>query len=299
MRLPYFLAALCFFNFVLGSAVSLRIRALNDVFDGFDTPLPLQTHAEDHTPDRGPPPAYPLSRPAATLPLMAIPTSLYPKPKESSTLSHQQTTTSTAGATHSLVESIPPLPSVTPASTRFPTSASQGGSRGTQDWKVVGVAVIAFTTVAAILLLSVFFDQWWGFLRDLVWKKKHKEGTEELIPDWEKADWDMRLGGDRHRYPTIPPPAATKQAQFNLDNVAGVGSGFNTENRCDATPRSDNRLNSPWSRGLGLLTPVPPAAQVGSRRTTGLRRQDSNPFQQPRFSPPSPALTDPYGGIAE
>lgn len=336
MKLPHLLAALCLCTFVLGSAIPLERRGLDDVFPGFDPALPAEPHAEQqHSPEREQPTRL-VHMPTTTTPAPSAASSSS-SPKSAGTTSHQQSTGSAASSaavtqvTNSIIGTIPPLPSFTPWSANRPdastsiqdTSAptqtpsvsqpsAKGGTSGTQEWKIVGVAVIAFTSVAAILLLSVFFDHWWGFLRDIFWRKNRKDNLEELIPDWKTASWEIRTGSDG-RYPTIPPPASMKQVELDLDrartlpsmgNVAGVGSGYKGDAYNYASPRQEYKVNSPWtpSQGLGL-SPLPAVAQVYHQQPPGisghaLRRDNSN---RPglRGSPPSPALTDPYGGIAE
>ncbi|RDX51154.1 hypothetical protein OH76DRAFT_1481825 [Lentinus brumalis] len=93
-----------------------------------------------------------------------------------------------------------PSPSSSPSAAEAVNAASKGGG-GTSEWKIIGVAVIAFSAVAAILLLAVFFDHWWRFVRDLFGRKRDAN-AEELVPDWEKAEWELRLE-DRHRYPSF------------------------------------------------------------------------------------------------
>ena len=96
----------------------------------------------------------------------------------------------------------PPSPSTKPSAEAASASSSSGGS-GHSEWKIIGVAVIAFSAVAAILLLSVFFDHWWRFVRDLFWGRRRRRSTgEELVPDWEKAQWELR-GEGRQRYPSF------------------------------------------------------------------------------------------------
>ncbi|KAM5535847.1 hypothetical protein V8D89_010465 [Ganoderma adspersum] len=94
-------------------------------------------------------------------------------------------------------------PTASPSSTQ--QSSNSTASSSTSEWKIIGVAVIAFSAVAAILLLAVFFDQWWRFIRDLVWRRRNKQVEEELVPDWEKAQWELRLAKDPElaRYPSF------------------------------------------------------------------------------------------------
>ncbi|EKM61605.1 uncharacterized protein PHACADRAFT_248295 [Phanerochaete carnosa HHB-10118-sp] len=179
-------------------------------------------------------------------------------------------------------------------------SGGQSINRGTGEWKIIGVAVISFSAVAAILLLAVFFDQWWNFMRDLVWKKKRKDlnHVEELIPDWEKTGWEIRMARHNDRYPSLPPPARTKSLTCDddlekapVENMTGIGSGFVPNNIYAPQPIRSNT----YAHGLGILTPVPQAryADQSPARSTSLKRSNS------RAAPPSPAMTlvDPYGGI--
>lgn len=104
--------------------------------------------------------------------------------------------------------------SVTSLGTSSGTSSiSSSGS----TWKIVGVAVISFSAVALILIAAVFFDHWWRFVRDILWKKGTLESTEEMVPDWEKASWEVRFGDDRHRYPSFSsvPSATPAQTQVH------------------------------------------------------------------------------------
>ncbi|TCD65429.1 hypothetical protein EIP91_002685 [Steccherinum ochraceum] len=135
----------------------------------------------------------------------------------------QSTATTTTQGKYSVIGTLPPVPSATGGNTIMtswantaasanPTASaapveSPGSSKdqAIKQWKIIGVAVIAFSTVAAILLLAVFFDQWWRFVKDVFGRGRRKlgKGEEELVPDWEKASWEVRFGDDRHRYPSF------------------------------------------------------------------------------------------------
>ncbi|KAI0756359.1 hypothetical protein C8Q80DRAFT_1115892 [Daedaleopsis nitida] len=134
-----------------------------------------------------------------------------------STKKVKETESIPTGTAYSVIGTIPPLvthgTSLIQASTPAPASptssapaaavnATATSSGGNSEWKVIGVAVIAFSAVAAILLLSVFFDHWWRFVRDLLWRRRQRTTEEELVPDWEKAEWDLKFA-DRHRYPSF------------------------------------------------------------------------------------------------
>lgn len=136
------------------------------------------------------------------------------------TAAHSQAAATTQGK-YSVIGTLPPVPTPTRGNTIMtswtstptyapaPTLASTPSSSKDQaikQWKIIGVAVIAFSTVAAILLLAVFFDQWWRFVKDVFGRNKQRKlgkGDGELVPDWEKASWEVRFGDDRHRYPSF------------------------------------------------------------------------------------------------
>ncbi|THG97450.1 hypothetical protein EW026_g4557 [Hermanssonia centrifuga] len=230
---------------------------------------------------------------------------------------HSQTASSTSPTSYSIIGSIPPLPTAAPFSSTHTTTApppptitpqpssTSSSSRGTQEWKIIGVAVISFSVVAAVLLLSVCFDQWWGFIRDLLWKKKRKDDVEELIPDWEKASWEIRVGAEPHRYPSFlaKPSAALnpkvraqhvwqEKDETHMGNIAGVGSGYVTTNNREETTGPLTQDSA-----LGFLTPMPPALHTDFRDRQGTtsidRKRDSRAVSQ-AFSD-----VDAYGGIAQ
>ncbi|EJF67267.1 hypothetical protein DICSQDRAFT_165092 [Dichomitus squalens LYAD-421 SS1] len=155
------------------------------------------------------------------VPTLAFPTSSDAADDKKKTKTSDSTTTSTG--TSSIIGTPSPLtptapsslsgspitshaPSASPNITSAPVPPNNStASSGTSEWKIIGVAVIAFSVVAAILLLSVFFDHWWRFVRDIVWRKRKKVSDEELVPDWEKAEWELRLARDPElaRYPSF------------------------------------------------------------------------------------------------
>ncbi|KAL0951621.1 hypothetical protein HGRIS_008302 [Hohenbuehelia grisea] len=99
------------------------------------------------------------------------------------------------------------LPTTTePASTQLPTSTRSALSSTPGElaqWKVIGIAVISVSLVAGIILAVVFFDSWSAFLRDVVLGKPNGQGSEDLVPDWEKRECRYRLAMEEsHRYPS-------------------------------------------------------------------------------------------------
>ncbi|KAF9469836.1 hypothetical protein BDZ94DRAFT_1243378 [Collybia nuda] len=106
-------------------------------------------------------------------------------------------TTVVAGPTGSTTSALPVTTGSPPEAPSMPPAEAT-------EWKVIGLVVICITFVATVILSVVFFDSWWGFLRDLVLGKRHKDGVEDMVPDWDKRSWEFRLANeDGHRYPTI------------------------------------------------------------------------------------------------
>lgn len=99
------------------------------------------------------------------------------------------------------------------------------------DWRVIGIAVIAVSAVGTILLVVVFFDQWWGFLCDVCGRRRkwHGGGKEELVPDWERASWEFKVRDDTSpAYPSFGSPAiqvqegaATRAQPWKVDVARG------------------------------------------------------------------------------
>ncbi|KAK7465463.1 hypothetical protein VKT23_005440 [Stygiomarasmius scandens] len=92
--------------------------------------------------------------------------------------------------------------SYTPVSPTFAKESSSMSPGEASQWKVIGVGVLTIASITAIVLLIIFFDSWWGLLCDLFGRKKHEEGVEDMVPDWEKRSWEFKLASeDGHRYP--------------------------------------------------------------------------------------------------
>lgn len=250
----------------------------------------------------------------------------------------------TTTGTYSIIGTIPPVPSHSPwtmsttsqasatvqatstSSTPSPSPSSSKPPSATKEWKIIGVAVIAFSTVAAILLLTVFFDSWTRFLKDLFGRRTNRDGDEELVPDWEKASWDVRLGPDRHRYPSfasLPSEtlmhglgfvSPTTENESNHSNPKGPLERSTSARMPIAYPREKESelptvypLNPQPYRPPAMnaiadqyISPqIPQATREHSRsrsyRSRNQRQQAENPFVDP---PRSPGMTSIYGGIA-
>ena len=252
--------------------------------------------------------------------------------------------TTTTG-TYSIIGTIPPLPSYppwtmstqTPTATRTTATSSPSSAPSTpkqstasREWKIIGVAVIAFSTVVAILLLTVFFDSWTRFMKDMILKRKRNEGSEELVPDWEKASWDVRLGSDRHRYPSFASlPSETLMHGLGFTSPTGMNDSGNLNShsypkgplersaslRAAAGYPRDKESEPPAIHPINPQPYRPPAmdafadqyvspqiptatrsnAPTRSRSQRSRRQQAENPFDDP---PRSPGMTSIYGGIA-
>ena len=172
------------------------------LFGGLDG-VPSQEHGLSHT----------LSGEAAAA------TSLIPSDALGTSKKSKDTTALPTGTSYSVIGTPSPIPTPTapptpapPASTPPSSSPTQSASSaasssasasGKNEWKIIGVAVIAFSAVAAILLLSVFFDQWSRAVRRFLWRRRARDGAEELVPDWEKAEWGLRFDAGAERYPSF------------------------------------------------------------------------------------------------
>jgi len=71
---------------------------------------------------------------------------------------------------------------------------------------MIGIAVIAISAVGTMVLIVVFFDQWWGFLCDLCGRRRRRQ-REELVPDWERGTWEFKVKDDNlPAYPSFGSP---------------------------------------------------------------------------------------------
>ncbi|KAJ3789270.1 hypothetical protein GGU10DRAFT_344079 [Lentinula aff. detonsa] len=129
--------------------------------------------------------------------------------------------------THSIIGTLPPIPtnsSISPVATTTnqvslstfssyseptvsPTnninSLSSISIHEEKQWKVIGIGLIVIAFIASMILLTVFFEAWWGFLRDLCGGKEYRGGVEEMVPDSEDKKWQLNLSNeDGHRYPS-------------------------------------------------------------------------------------------------
>lgn len=168
----------------------------------------------------------------------------------SETKSSKTTSTIVIGTTHSIIGTLPiatmymesrttspsstsasasasPSPSPSPATPSFSVGDTGEAARmppgEAAEWRVIGLVVICIGFVATAILSVVFFDSWWGFLRDLTCGKRRREGVEDMVPDWEKRSWEFKLASeDGHRYPTLSSLEciAKERAEGDLDKSA-------------------------------------------------------------------------------
>ena len=152
---------------------------------------------------------------------------------------------STSNASQNTVTTSTWYPSPTPAAD---SELSQGQA---VDWRVIGIAVIAISAVGTVILLVVFFDQWWGFLCDVCGRRRRRRGggKEELVPDWERGTWEYKVEEDHWNSPMYPsfgsPPArqmqkgaATHAQQWKVD--VDQRPDLNTSLDCSASPTADS-----------------------------------------------------------
>lgn len=124
-----------------------------------------------------------------------------------------------------IMTSILPSPSSTPSVNGNLAQTGEGtqgygkppepSDRDLQQWKVIGVGVIAISALGLAILAIVFFDRWSRFFRDVFCGKKKEAGKEDLIPDWDKRSWEFKLAAsDSHRYPILPSNSLQFQSPF-------------------------------------------------------------------------------------
>lgn len=170
-----------------------------------------------------------------TVAITGVPPHPYLTPTESPISRPLTTPTSARNDTYTSVISISNV-SLNTATTSSPSptpAADSGLSQGQAiDWRVIGIAVIAISAVGTMILLVVFFDQWWGFLCDVCGGRRRQRGggKEELVPDWERGTWEYKVEVDNLNLPIYPsfgsPPAwrmqkgagaATHARQWKVD----------------------------------------------------------------------------------
>ena len=231
---------------------------------------------------------------------------------------------------HSVIGTIPPLPSrssFVPTPRPSPTSSAtadgsqpdsdsslNGGkdkddtSTGLNRWKIIGVGVISFGVVIALLLLSIFFDAWWRFLKDLInnWKFKRssrggngdvlgggrlgrggKRDFEELVPDWEKASWEIRVESDRERYPSFSSLPQGLQRSGSTTN-ANTNANVNV-NHLPPPPPPTHHHHRPGSQGSPALNREHSRREVrglglGTERAIGTEQKEMDITSQNSFS---------------
>ena len=114
-----------------------------------------------------------------------------------------------------------------------PVNSDSGLAQGhAVDWRVIGIAVIAVSAVGTMILVVVFFDQWWGFLCDVCGRRRKwgEGGKEQLVPDWERGSWEFKVEVDTlPAYPSfVSTPAirvqeevATRAQPWKVDLARG------------------------------------------------------------------------------
>lgn len=184
-----------------------------------------------------------------------------------------------------------------PTSTSAPLDkASSSKDQAIKQWKIIGVAVIAFSTVAAILLLAVFFDQWWRFVKDVLGKGKSRslgKGEEELVPDWEKASWEVRFGDDRHRYPSFSSFPSETGMKTKTSGSGSLDGGWTRPPNSRSPLResdSDTDTNSDQEVDISLMSPHDAPAQPVPQFNVFSPPVNPNPNPNTSSIPSSPRL---------
>ncbi|KAJ8472316.1 hypothetical protein ONZ45_g16692 [Pleurotus djamor] len=192
---------------------------------------------------------------------------------------HQETASSTSIHTYSVIGSVSPAPqptaslkaplmpaNVTPTTTENIVHASESGKpmgassfTSTAElalWKVLGVTVLCIGVVATIILSVVFFDSWWGFVKDVVRGRKRSEPQEELVPDWEKRSWEVKFASqDGHRYPSL----SSVESITKWKGMKAGGNGDGKDSRKDEKNSSnDHKITVPSPTYLPDYDPYKP-----------------------------------------
>ena len=169
------------------------------------------------------------------------------------------------------------------------------------NWRVVGIAVIAVSVVGTMILAVVFFDQWWGFLGDVCGrrKKQRQSGKEELVPDWERRSWEFRIEDTLPAYPSFGSPPVRQTAEeaafhtlsprVHMHQPSPLSGGSNTPAQMlsENNQRTDMR-GSPYRSSAGSsIRQLSPVMAQTSHYTLG--RSDSQK---------TATLEDAYGGLA-
>jgi hypothetical protein len=121
-----------------------------------------------------------------------------------------------------------------------PVNSGSGLAQGhAVDWRVIGIAVIAVSAVGTMILVVVFFDQWWGFLCDVCGRRRkwHGGGKEEFVPDWGRASWEFKVEDDTFpAYPSFGSPPAANRTQSWKVGTQGVPCGPSRHNVIQFSP---------------------------------------------------------------
>ena len=180
-------------------AAPLDSRDLGDLLGGDDDTDPFGLQTTERTSRT--------MQTVNTLGLSTISTDDLVKSKTSSsvaTSTRPYSIMSTTTSSHANLPSVTiDLPKETATATQTPSSTST--SNDSKQWKIIGIAVIVISVVAAVIFVIVFFDQWWRFLRDVVLGRKTSGWKEDLVPDWEKRSWEFKLASDEYPPSSEPP----------------------------------------------------------------------------------------------
>ncbi|KAK7053248.1 Proteasome subunit alpha type-3 [Paramarasmius palmivorus] len=165
------------------------------------------------------------------------------------------------------------------SATSTPTKALSFAPGDSKQWKIVGIAVISVASVIAVILLAMFFDSWWAFVRDVVFKsrKRKREFNEDLVPDWDRQSWQVKVASeDGHRYPV--------STQCGLSKTEVYAGALRDEDGSD---------------GHGIVPSLPPRLEIASPEVHGptpycpqpLYRQPSTRSQYAERYPQMPGYT--------
>jgi len=275
MRLGFSLVALLAASAVLGSPVTLRALIpdlLSEVdSDGSDRPAattpattaatvttahstrPSLTEAKDGLLKTATDKLHGLLDPHATSTTSPM---HQPAEKTSSILTAATVGVTTAPSEKQSTAGSDPASSISASASPPQTSASDTGRGGadissqeSSQWKVIGIGIMSVTLIGVVVLLIIFFDKWWAFIRAAFGIQKRRAGSEDLVPDWNRRSWEFKVAQeDGHRYPT----------KSSLENITQNEKQDNALAAPPTDPFSDNHhLHSPVSPYTSNAIPQP------------------------------------------
>jgi hypothetical protein len=239
--------------FFIGAVQALPQGDLEDLLGPeLDEPVPFMDQTTHHTEQastlphtehatsvlREPTAIYTTRLTASSSHLTPTPTSQLPTPGSEGNDKHSNILTPSTSTSKSTSKSTSTSQNTTISAWYPPPSSPPAGpARGhPADWHVIGIAVIVLSVVGAVILVIVFFDQWWGFLGDVCcgFRKKGRGcGREELVPDWERGSWEFKVEDNVPAYPSFGSPPTSQTQEGAATHAQPQGADMPVDQRPD------------------------------------------------------------------